>query len=464
MTTIKRILAVMLAVMLIASIGIIGASAAGEKLTLSSDKEGFTYTIYKVATLDLSTGKYTASGNVDVAVSAAINTPNQSGAAFLTVLDSAANVGTPMGTLSEGTKEITAPGIYYAKVTEFPSTTTKKSNSVIVWPEYNNNKYTLSNVTVDLGKKVDSGTDNVTKYFSEDTAQTVTSKSAAQGDVINFTLEADVVGSADQQLSKFVIWDKMSKGLTYNNDAKVYYDSETTATTDFDIAATALTDSDAYYNGGTYITATAKAAALSGTAFYSHTKVYVKYSATVNNSAAIGKDYNPNKNGMTYNTGSGSDVDKSGREVKVYTYEVQAIKYDGSKSPKVALAGAKFGLFKGGDKIAEGTSAADGKIVFKSGTDANGLRLAPGEYVVKELAAPNGYALSTVETKVTVNDTKSGTGITFVNGDDGIDNYPTKLPETGGMGTMMFTIIGGMLVLLAGAMFVIVMKKRASSK
>lgn len=463
MTTIKRIAAIMLAVLLIASVAVIGASAAGEKLTLTSDKADFTYTIYKVASLDMTTGKYTPAAGVDAAVVTAVNTVDQSGAAFLAVLDGATTPGTQIGTLSTGSFEITDAGIYYAKVTAFPSTTTKKLNSVIVWPEYKDNKYTLSNETIDLGTKISQGTDNVTKCFTENS--TASAVSAAQGESIGFTLEADVVGSADEKIEKFVIWDKLSKGLTYNNDAKVYYDDSTVeSTSDFTITVADNTETDAYYNGGKYITVTAKEATLSGRTFYSHEKVRVEYTATLNNAATIGSAYNPNKDGLTYNTGSGDDVEKAGAEVKVYTYEIQAVKYDGSKNPKTALPGATFGLYKGADKIAEGTSAADGKVVFKSGSDANGLRLKEGTYTVKELTAPSGYALSTAEISVTISDTRAGDGVTFANGTAGIDNYPTKLPETGGMGTMMFTIIGGCLVLLAGVMFVIIMKKRSSSK
>ncbi len=466
MTTMKRIVAVLLAVMLVASIGVLGASAAGETLTFDAtgaDAAGFTFTIYQVATLNTTTGQYTASGTVDSAVQTAINTPNQSGAAFLSVLNAATNVGTSLGTLKEAKKDdITTPGIYYAKVTDAPSTATKKLNTVVVWPQHDDG-YTMSDLSVDLSKKVASGSDNVTKYFTEDTTKEVESKSAGQGDVINFTLEADVVGSKDEKVTKFVIWDKMTKGLTYNNDAKVYYDDSTTATTDFTVAAVGLTDSDAKYNGGTYITATANT--VTSDSFYTHSKVYVKYSATVNNDATVGAAYNPNKDGLIYNTGSGNDVEKDGPELKVYTYEIQAIKYDGAASPKKALPGAKFGLYKGTTKLAEGTSLADGKVIFNNGdTTKNGIRLAPDTYMVKELEAPSGYALSTAEISVTISDTQAGTGVTFANGTAGIDNYPTKLPQTGGAGTMVFTIVGGALVLLAGAMFVIIMKKRASSK
>ena len=172
MTTVKRIVAVLLAVMLVASIGIFSVSAAGEKLTLDATGDtakGFTFTVYRVASLaDLNTGEYVVEAT-DTKVVADMETPNQTGAAFLADLKAAdtSKVGTSLGTLSESTKVITEPGIYYVKVTGTPSTVTAKEDSVIVWPEYANDKYTMSNLTVDLGQKVNSGTDNVSKFFTD---------------------------------------------------------------------------------------------------------------------------------------------------------------------------------------------------------------------------------------------------------------------------------------------------------
>lgn len=467
----KRIVAVMLAVMLVASIGLFSVSAAGEKLTLDAtgaSATGFTFTVYRVATLaDLDTGEYTIEAT-DTNVKAAMATPNQSGADFLAVLDAAdaSKVGALVGTLNGGSSmDITAPGIYYVKVTGTPNTVTKKSNSVIVWPEYADNKYTMSNMTVKLYEKVNSGTDNVTKYFTD--AKAADSKTLGQGDVVSFTLEADVVGSATEQLSKYVIWDKMSKGLTYNGDLAVYYDDSTTASTsDFTIAVADNNENDVYYGGGKYITVTAKAATLSGSDFYSHSKVRVVYTATVNNSATTGTKYNPNKDGLTYNTGSGSDIEKAGREVKVYTYILEIKKTNGDGANAPVLPGATFKLYKSqadidvttADKsIATGTSGDNGIVKFYVAGDTNEIRLAPGTYYVKETSAPNGYALNSTVYPVTITNADLTPAIS-------VPNYPTKLPETGGMGTMMFTVIGGCLVLAAGVMFVIIMKKKSSSK
>ena len=100
-------------------------------------------------------------------------------------------------------------------------------------------------------------------------------------------------------------------------------------------------------------------------------------------------------------------------------------------------------------------------MIATATTDANGIarfgvKLAAGTYVVKETAAPTGYNLNSTPQTVTV----GTTGTVTVT----IEDTPAKLPATGGAGTLVFTIVGGSLVLLAAVLFIIVMKKRSSAK
>ena len=465
MKTMKRIVAVFLAVMLIASIGIIGASAAGEKLTLTlseSRAEGFSFNIYKVAELNTTTGKYTPVNGLASTVTSAINTPS---AALLAALDAAAagTYGTLVGELTYGgSLDITTPGIYYAKVNATPDNTTLMNNGVIVWPQADSDgNYVLGNATQDLSPKVNSGTDNVTKSFDDGTYV----KSVGEGDTVTFVLTADVVGSTDQKATEYVIWDKMSPGLTYKGDLAVYYDESTTASTsDFTISVTDNNENDVDYGNGKYITITAKAATLSGSTFYSHKKVRVEYTATLNNLAKVSPQFNPNKDGLIYNTGNGQ-VNKDGDVCKVFTYNVKIKKTIGDTAN--GLNGPTFDLKKDGVVIASGVAAKvgneDGIVEFYVSGDNNPVRLAPGTYTVVETSTIAGYALNSNPYEVTIADTKEQTSATITPAIS-VPNYPTKLPETGGMGTMMFTIIGGCLVLIAGAMFVIIMKKKSSSK
>lgn len=128
------------------------------------------------------------------------------------------------------------------------------------------------------------------------------------------------------------------------------------------------------------------------------------------------------------------------------------------------------------------TTGADGKLLFSG--------LAEGVYTIKEITAPNGYNLlknpivvtitctlpDTADDSCTWSATVSSTGnegsntqeqTVTVNEDgliafDVINNTGSELPSTGGIGTTIFYIIGGILVV--GAAILLVTKKRMSKE
>ena len=159
----------------------------------------------------------------------------------------------------------------------------------------------------------------------------------------------------------------------------------------------------------------------------------------------------PNTDAMIYGNEAGRNV-VPGKTVNVQTYKVVAQKVDAVSGD--ALEGALFGLYEDQactTEIARATSVANTGIAdFK-------VKLPAGTYYVKEIEAPRGYNLNSEVKDVTLSASK--TSVTVV-----IEDTQAKLPSTGGNGTLMFTIIGGSLVLLAAALFVIVMKKRSSAK
>lgn len=134
-----------------------------------------------------------------------------------------------------------------------------------------------------------------------------------------------------------------------------------------------------------------------------------------------------------------------------------------------ALPGASFEVT--GPKSATGTSAEKtGEILtIEEATD--------GEYKVVETKAPDGYNLLADEVKITVNgtDVKAFVGTKQIDSSDltkavddetGVttvtivihNNSGVVLPETGGTGTLLFTISG--LALIASAAVIIVIRRR----
>lgn len=184
-----------------------------------------------------------------------------------------------------------------------------------------------------------------------------------------------------------------------------------------------------------------------------------------------------------YYVGSNSDSNLED-EVRSYTFKFNVFKYDTSKTENAALAGAKFGLYKedGTTLIKEATSEEDGIVNFN-------ILLNEGTYYVKEITAPNGYRVDDHPYKVEISATQANNeydGKYTVTVDDttvintvvqngetpiysakdkipvlGIGNTPgLSLPGTGGMGTTLFTFGGLVLVLVAGIMFVVYIRRQ----
>lgn len=451
------------------------------KISVSCDKKGYTFEIYQVATLDSTTSNpYETKYKSNVPeIADTIKDGNTKDA--LSQLDSIDTL--PSGAKSFGTfdtdkateKTFTdlPQGIYYIRSTEYPADVTKVENSILALPYYTSDKgWVYSYDTIELAKKVVETPPTTKKEITNSTKNNVNFTDVSLGDTVNYKLTNTITGSKQIRLTKYTVYDDMTKGLTLNkNSFKVYLaDAKGTKLSDItDFKTTVTSEGEGK--------ATSFNVALSSTylqkdAFYEASQVVVEYSAVLNKYAVVGKVGNPNTDTkLEYGNRSKTSY-VEGNTVYVYTYCVGATKYD-EKGNK--LANAEFALYKTkenataqANEIATGTSNADGKVTFISKTENSEIRLQSGKYYIVETKAPTGYNLYGKVIEININATYNNTFIdkTYVNqcpnnGIATVDVTDSKvtLPQTGGH-VIYFTFAGIALIALGGISLTLLKKKR----
>ena len=215
------------------------------------------------------------------------------------------------------------------------------------------------------------------------------------------------------------------------------------------------------------------------------TKVTVTYKATLDADAVLGSTGNPNTADLEYsnnpnNTGDGktkpNDTGKTPEDKNiVFTYKVTVNKVKENQQP---LEGAEFELSK---KAKDGSWISKGKLTG-TGDDQNVFEwkgLDDGDYKIVETKTPSGYnTIDPIEFTITAkhedkaDDPKltSLSGGKLSTGDvttgaisaNIVNKSGSTLPETGGIGTTVFYVIGGML--MAAAAILLITKKRMNNK
>ncbi|MGN0477314.1 MAG: SpaH/EbpB family LPXTG-anchored major pilin [Ruminococcus sp.] len=459
--TFMKIMATALVVVMMAIMIPFGASAAltsgtDYKFTLQCDKTDFGFTVYQLATINTTTGEVTVTTGVADAVKTAIE--NGSAAS---VIISAADETNSLGNVSDTfqptatskTKEFsTVPGYYYVKCTNMPQGASAASSLIVT--EYKNGAWVTDAGTINVGGKV--GSVNLDKKIVEGQKE-VPYTSAGVGDTVTFKLKASVPGNVSQNLTDMIITDTMEAGLSTTdvNIVSVKQGSD-------DIAYTKVTNNI----GGATFGIQIDSNELKKDSFYQKGDVVVTFTTKVTKDATVGRDSNDNTVGIQYGFGD-EVIPQTGPTVQVFTFNVVVTKVDSNGNK---LSGAKFGLYSkndctDNDLLAEGTTAGS-----EGTTDFGGIQLDAGTYYVKELAAPKGYILDSTVRTVTITPTYDTTGATVVlkgyatnaDGKITVTNIEISAPQTGGMGTMMFTIGGAVLIAAAGVMFVMLKRKKTS--
>ncbi len=149
-------------------------------------------------------------------------------------------------------------------------------------------------------------------------------------------------------------------------------------------------------------------------------------------------------------------------EELVATFELYGSTADGKdETPIVLVEETQYESYVRPDS----TSEAENTIIsVRQGTTANIRGLAAGTYYLSEVATEDGYNKLATDVTITIDaDGNVSWSVETNSGDDEINvtnNSGAVLPSTGGIGTTLFYVVGGMLV--AAALVMLITKKRMS--
>ena len=500
---IKKLLAALLAVAMLCAMAVpaFAASSSNDgKITINNAVSGQTYTIYRILELEYdqtnNAYRYTAveawntfinTRSSDLKVDNATGTvtwvnsdKNNNSSAIQNFADAAGKWASDNTIANDGSQKASGSTVTF---TDLPLgwylVVSSLSNGAIC-------SIGTTDKEVTINEK--NGAPTVDKEVLEDSTNTYGKGNDADvGDTVTFRATIKVT---DGDPKNYVLHDKMSDGLTFKGITSVTRTNAGTSTSD------TLNENTHYtLKQGAGVTVDPNCTfelAFKENVLKPNDVVVVEYTAVINEKAVIGSTGNPNEATLEYKDGTRG----TSSSTKTYTWKIDIYKYfQDSAGTKKPLKDATFVLYRqnssntpeyakiSADKIEWGTekeqatpltSDKEGKIAIS--------RLDADTYYLEETKAPTGYnpLTSPIEIKIehsTMNETSasatitykqqgtedSATNITSTENRVEVENKTgTTLPSTGGMGTTLFYVIGGGL--MVAAIVLLVTKKRMENK
>lgn len=465
----KRIASVLLALVMALSL-ITTAFAAGEtgSITIDNAVVGKTYTIYRIFDLNSHNNDYTAINYKVSTKWAAFFQDGAKGHDYVTIDDQ----GYVTWKVGADKVAFAADAYAFAQAEHIADDGKKTADSSTVKFENLTLGYYL--VQSDLGVLCSLDTTMPDVTIKEKNSKPTVDKQVQEnsnsnwgdtndaniGDTVNFKTTINVV---DGQPKNYVLHDKMSNGLTFDAGSVEVKIGDRTLTLGSDYTLIANPKDGCTFE-----------IEFKENVLKPNDVVIVTYSATLNEKAVIYPEPNTNETKLVYGEGSETTWD----ETKTFTYQFDLVK---TKTDKTVLDGAEFKLY---DAKTEGNEIAlidEGNGVYRVATAAEKAAegfvsatikagkvtikgLDSGTYYLEETKAPAGYNVlaERVEVKIDhANLTATVEGDTYVSGGVQVINQTgAELPSTGGIGTTVFYVVGGLLVVAAGVL--LVTRKRMS--
>ena len=489
----KKIFAILLALVLVLAMGIPAMAEGTGSITIENATIGEDYAIYKVFDATYSGSyvayTYTASG-ADDALLAALkgagspftltqtsteNVYNVTSTASATEISTWLNANVSLLTKTASQDDVTSSTVTFSGIAYGYYYITSSLGSVVTINS------AAPNVTV-LDKN-QTGPANLTKKIVEGNTA-VDSNSVSIGETVNFKIEFNATNyDGETPKTQYSVTDTMGKGFTLTESSIVVKvkdnadGTEETLTKVTDYTVSTVTDTA--NNDATVTTITIDWQDADGNfKFGQNSTVTITYSAVVNENA------DPEDLTTLQNAAAVEDLSDT---TTTTTYFFELVKTDENN---VVIDGAKFRLYDaqtGGNEIAVVADGVGGYRVAKTGETGvdivagyvrvSGLKA--GTYWLEEVEQPAGYnklasrvevAISTANLNATVSenidvDNEDNEVKTYTYDEGGVqvvNQAGSELPSTSGIGTTIFYVVGGLL--MAAAVVLLVTKKKVSSK